>query len=354
MTARGRGPVLARLARPAGPATTLLVVADSHLTSRATGTWKLFHRTEERLRAAIEGANRLGVDAVLGLGDLTRAGAPHEFDRLDALLADLDAPFLAVPGNHDVQKPGPDGDSGSETPPVEAFAERYAPGALPFAERIGGIDVLGLDSATAPDGEPSTTHGGASDPRAVPADGLAWLDAALDGAGTPVVALHHPIADASIRDGGGLPTGGYRVRNADAVTELLAGHGVPLVLSGHVHWPSVALLGGARGPSGDRERSVNARGHEITAPATCSFPQAALLVQVEPRGTTVSLLPLAGRTGYEEAHRHARRARRGRRLVEATEDGYFERFPLVDTFDASVPVPVADGPAPTPLLDRPR
>jgi Icc protein len=303
---RGRGPVLARFARPAGPQTTLAVVADPHVTARATGTWKVFHRTEARLRAAIREANRLGVDGVVFLGDLTKDGAPEEFDRVDDLLSELRVPFVAVPGNHDVQKADT-----PETPALEAFEAAYTPGSLPFCERVGSVDLIGLNSASMPDESLSDTHTGA-----ISTDQLAWLDSTLAEADNPVVTLHHTVSGAaSFTDELG-DEEHYRIRNPTALVDVLAAHEVNLVLSGHVHWPVV-----------NRLRST----YELTAPAACSFPQASLLVSVEPRGTTVSVVPLTDQAGYMEAYRHASRAEgRSQIMTERVEDGFFASFPLVD------------------------
>jgi Icc protein len=304
--ARGRGPVLARFARPTGPRTTLAVIADPHVTAQARGMWKVFHRTEARLRAAIGDANRLGVDGVVFLGDLTKDGAPEEFERVDDLLSELSVPFVAVPGNHDVPK-----ETMPETPPLEAFEAAYTPGSLPFCERVGGIDLIGLNSASMPDDSLSDTHAGA-----ISTDQLAWLDATLVEVENPVVALHHTVSGApSYTDELG-DSEHYRIRNPTALVDVLAAHDVGLVLSGHVHWPVVSRLGSA---------------YELTAPAACSFPQASLLVSTEPRGTTVSMVPLADRAGYAEAYRYASCAEgRGRIMTGRVEDGYFASFPLVD------------------------
>ncbi len=304
--AGGRGPVLARFARPTGPRTTLAVIADPHVTARATGTWKVFHRTEARLRAAIREANRLGVDGVVFLGDLTKDGAPEEFERVDDLLSELDVSFVAVPGNHDVPK-----ENTPETPPIEAFEATYTPSSLPFCERIGGVDLIGLNSASTPDDSLSNTHAGA-----ISTDQLAWLDSTLTGADNPVVTLHHTVSGAPSYTSELGDSEHYRIRNPPALVDVLVAHDVELVLSGHVHWPVVSRL-----------RSI----HELTAPAACSFPQASLLVSIEPRGTTVSMVPLADRTGYTEAYRYASRADgRVRTMIERVKDGYFESFPLVD------------------------
>jgi Icc-related predicted phosphoesterase len=303
----GRGPVLARLARPTGRSTTFAVVADPHVTATAAGTWKVLHRTEARFRTALTNADRLGVDAVVSTGDLTRDGTLAEFELVDTLIADLNAPFVAVPGNHDVPKTLDE----HETPPVERFVERYSPGALPSVVRIGGVDLVALDSATVPNGSLADTHEGA-----ISAAQVEWLDATLAEVESPIVVTHHPVG--SIAEGVDAlsPSSHYRLRNAERVVDVLAAHNAPLVVSGHVHWPAVVDAGSAR---------------QVIAPAACSFPQAALLVHVEPRGTTISLLPLAARQGLEEAYRHARRSGdRVAAFVGAADDGYFERFPLVD------------------------
>lgn len=78
----GRGPLLGRFSEPRGQATTLAVIADPHISPTADGTWKLYHRMEARLQAAIADINRLAVDVAIIVGDLTRDGRSCEFDRL--------------------------------------------------------------------------------------------------------------------------------------------------------------------------------------------------------------------------------------------------------------------------------
>lgn len=317
----GRGPVLARFTRPTGRSTTFAVVADPHVTGTAAGTWKVLHRTEARLRTALANADRLDVDVVVATGDLTKDGTPAEFARVDALLADHDVPFVAVPGNHDVPKAFDEHD----TPPVERFAERYSPGTLPSVVRIGGVDLVVLDSAVAPDGSLADTHEGA-----ISTAQVEWLDATLARVESPVVVTHHPVGSIAEGVDALAPSSHYRLRNADAVADVLAAHDVPLVVSGHVHWPAVVDAGSA---------------HQVIAPAVCSFPQAALLVHVEPRGTTVSLLPLAGREGLEEAYRHARRSGdRAGAFVGAADDGYFQGFPLIDAASEATALQPRDPP----------
>jgi Icc protein len=303
----GRGPVLARFARPTGRSTTLMIVADPHVTDTAGGTWKMFHQTEDCFRTALANADRLDVDAVVAAGDLTKDGTPAEFERVDALVGDCDVPLMAVPGNHDVPKVFDDHD----TPRTERFIETYSPNGLLSIVRIAGIDLVMLNSAAMPDGELAETHEGKISPAQ-----LEWLDTALANVETPIVVTHHPVGSVANGVDALSPSSHYRLRNMDAVTDVLAAHDIPLVVSGHVHWPTVVDIGDT---------------HQVVAPAACSFPQAALLVHVEPRGTTISLLPLVGQEDLREAYQRAQQSSdRPTAFASAAADGYFRRFPLVD------------------------
>jgi len=302
------GPTLARMRRPtAARPTRLAVVADPHVTPCATGGWQVFHRTERRLETALADVDRANVDAAVVLGDLTRDGRPVAFDRVDELLADCETPVLSVPGDRDVPRPA----DGHRTPPVEVFAERYADGSYPFVERVGGVDLVGIDTATAPRETLDDGHGGA-----VSATQLDWLAAILPGLSNPVVVCHHNVSHAATRVAGLPAAHDYRVANADKLAAVLADAGVDLVLSGHAHWPAAMSLAGLR---------------EVVAPATCSLPQAFLLVEIDAAGTTVELRPLADRAGFEEAYAHARSGDgRGQRLADCVDDGYLHRLPLLD------------------------
>ncbi|WP_415379144.1 metallophosphoesterase family protein [Halosimplex sp. TS25] len=332
------GPVFARLDRPRSHSpTTLAVIADPHVALTARGTWKVYHRTLDRLRTAVAVANE-HADVALVAGDLTRDGHSAEFDAVDDVLGDLDVPWYAVPGNHDVPKAFDD----HTTPPVERFAERYDP--LPFAREVGELTLLGVDTATSGvaglvDGPAVDSDSAAADTRpdqsvAEPAtasesresaaddrrDDLgdlrdtwggrvgpaqrAWLGEQLAAADRPVVALHHPAA--RLPD---CPERGrwrnFSLRDADAVSELLRQHDVPLVLSAHHHVPALCTHGDTV---------------EALAPAACSFPQASLHVEVGPDGATLRLVPLADSAGVAEAHGLARNGSPlGQTVVELVE-----------------------------------
>jgi 3',5'-cyclic AMP phosphodiesterase CpdA len=272
----------------------------------------VYHRSETRLRTAVDVADDLAVDAVVFLGDLTRDGRASEYAAADAVLADLSAPLVAVPGNHDVPKQWDD----YVAPTAAEFGGRYGLGPYPFHARVGGLDLLCLDSASA-DGRLTHTHEGE-----VSAATLDWLRRAVTRVDHPVVATHHTLFHP--RDHvGPFPDGDfYRLRNAEAVHEVLAGRDDVLVLSGHLHLPTTTARGGVR---------------EMVAPATSSFPPAGFVVEAGPTGTTVRLAPLAGERGMAEAYVRADAGNaHGQGIAAYADRGLLSALPQVDERDEVV------------------
>lgn len=301
----GGSTVMARLATPTTRRPTrLAVISDPHVSTRADGSPKQFDRTESFLAATIEDINSRDVDAVVSTGDLTKDGAPWDFDRLDDLLADLTAPFVAVPGNHDVPKTFDDHRSASRG----RFVDHYTPGSLPYHLQVGGVDLFGLDSAWTPEAALRDSHDG----RVTPGQ-LEWLASRTASADCPVVVTHHNLpptaselaayGEATGVDMSAVPP----MRNGPDVIEGLAAAEVPLALTGHIHLPGVAHYSRSDPtpnptPAMTTPESVTdggvTDGHptavtEVTAPSTCTFPQAYLLVDVDSRGTTVRYVPIA-------------------------------------------------------------
>ena len=314
---------LARLDRPvAAERTRFAVVADPHISPDETGTSKLYHRGVERLRRAFADAESRNVDAVLSVGDLTKDGAPEEYAQFDECLDDLTVPFLAVPGNHDAPKASTDvyqyGDD-HDTPPIDQFVAQYTTGRLPFHIRLGGVDMLGLNTASTPDGDLKRSHDGK-----VSADQLDWLDERLDELDSAVVLMHHntpamyeqlrTYADAVHPEMGMPPT----MQNPDQLVETLQRHEVPVVLTGHLHLPSVAETGAVR---------------EVTAPATCSYPQGYLLVDVSPDGTVIEYVSVADSEEMAEAHAERRTGGDTSQALAAISAIRLASAPLVDDWD---------------------
>ncbi|MFC6794363.1 metallophosphoesterase family protein [Halobaculum halobium] len=180
------GSLMASLDRPrTDEPTRVAVIADPHLSTEEAGTSKLFNRTEAHVANAVADIVDRDVDATLCVGDITKDGEPWNFDRFDELAADLEAPFYSVPGNHDVPKEGYDHENLS----MNAFAERYTPDgqAFPFHVPVGGVDVIGVNTAGTEEWL-YDSHAGT-----VREDQLDELDAMLAAADTPLVLAHHNL-----------------------------------------------------------------------------------------------------------------------------------------------------------------
>lgn len=285
---------LARFDRPRGSGTTVAVLADPHLTPTARGSATLYHRTKQRFQMAVADAHRLDVDGTVVAGDLTKDGSGHEYRLGDTLVGTLPEPRLVVPGNHDI---GP----ARELETGGAFARRYGHGSYPATRQMGTLTLCGLDST-----QEATDRGGAV---ALPAGGIG------DASGPCIAVVHHPLAGLPEPFDGTLPESAHRLQDPEATADALAAAGVDLVITGHLHWPFATTY-----------RGLNVVG----APGCSAFPPGYLLVRVDSRGTTVSLVSLAGERGLAEAYEYTLEETRGDPVQSAVSDGYFGTFPQVD------------------------
>ena len=167
--------------------------------------------------AAIAALNALDprLDLVLLSGDLVDHGHDDEYATLLELLATLEIPFLAIPGNHDER---------------EAFRRAFAgkswlPAAGPVDYVVGDrgpVRIVGFDVTL-----PGLHHG------MVGVEGAAWLDAMLAAEpGRPtIVMMHQPPFDT------GIPyLDLYSCREGQRLADVLARHGqVERLVCGHVH-----------------------------------------------------------------------------------------------------------------------
>lgn len=173
-------------------------------------------------------------DLVMVTGDLTRYGERAEFAAAAAWLADIQAPKLVTPGNHDA--------------PYLAWAERLFTPFRRYETAIGpaaaqafaapGLSVRGLNTARGPQPRLNWSKGQIA---------RSQVRAAIEGfASDPadslrIVALHHPLTEMI----GGPMTA--RVWGGPAAASAFAEAGVDLVLSGHIHAPFAWTY-----PCGDR------------------------------------------------------------------------------------------------------
>jgi 3',5'-cyclic AMP phosphodiesterase CpdA len=186
------GLTLARFDRPTADGTTLMVVSDPHLTATRHGTLKLYHRSKQRFQMAVADAHRLGVDAFLVAGDLTRAGERAELALAQDLLRTAPRPTVTVPGNHDITRNGLG--SGDE------FAEWRGEGSYPQSRLLDGLTIHTVDT-TAP-----ATRGGSVD-----ADALQTVGGQTSG--PQIAMMHHPVASVPRPFRSELADVDYRVEN---------------------------------------------------------------------------------------------------------------------------------------------
>lgn len=301
------GLVLARLPAPTSTKfTRIAVLSDIHIATKAVGTDRLFHRTENRLAAAVDRINHSDPDLVLFCGDLTKDGEPWNFDRFDDLVASLEAPSIATPGNHDVPK----STDNHQTPTEAAFERRYTPESLPFVEPVGGIELVVCNSASLPDESLYETHQGE-----VSQDQLEWLEETLPTLSNPIVAMHHnviPLLRSALADKPPWQT--FTLRNQEGVRSLLAQHNVPLVLSGHHHIPAIAQQSGLT---------------QLITPAACAYPQAHLLLEIDSVGTTVRMIPHADRNEQREAY-EAMQGNELRNVLSSLIGATIDTAPVID------------------------
>jgi 3',5'-cyclic AMP phosphodiesterase CpdA len=154
------------------------------------------------------------IDAVVMSGDLTDTGTAAEYAMFRDLTADLAAPLLVLPGNHDL------GAAMRVAFPDQPYAQAHGP--LDFACDVGALRIVALDSTV-----PGAPHG------ALGSDQIAWLDGELAASrGRPtLVFLHHPPFDTGIRH-----MDVQRLLDAGPFLDCATGREhVLLVGCGHVH-----------------------------------------------------------------------------------------------------------------------
>lgn len=228
---------------------------------------------EPPLRRAVSMINDMAVDLVIGTGDLVNDGRPAEYDRLQPILADLSAPFLPLPGNHDDRRElrarFPILPAGSPADPIDHVVE------------IGGVRVVCLDTVV-----PGRHDGELTD------DQLRWLDVVLaDAPGvTTIVAQHHPPVPS------GIPVmDRYGLAGADAEAAVIARHpSVVAVVAGHYHRALHQRFGGSVVTCGPSTAVQLALRFDLDRAAYCSDPTGFMLHRVDVGGSAAAshLVPL--------------------------------------------------------------
>ena len=205
--------------------TRFLHVSDLHLTAPEADDPHQYADTATVLERMIDMANAIQPrpDFVVASGDLTNIGDPASYRMLADRMARLELPVLYALGNHD-SRDGffatfPDHPAGPE-------------GTLDHDAVIGGLHVVVLDSLT------SGQVSGSLSPAQL--DHAATMLARHPDLPKLVVIHHPPRLD---------PEAPYVWESLDAdstarLGDLLAGHDVRAVLSGHIHTNRVVLWNG--------------------------------------------------------------------------------------------------------------
>jgi len=172
--------------------------------------------TAAALSRCIAELNRLvpRPDVVVISGDLVDTPRAQSYEHLVRLLAPLEIPFAALPGNHD------DRDLMRAALPGCRFAR--TDGALDAVRPVGAVDLILLDSVV-----PGAAYG------ELEPDSLAWLDGTLAASSVrpALLFLHHPPFATGIAD-----MDKDILRNtADFAAVLRRHERVRLLAAGHVH-----------------------------------------------------------------------------------------------------------------------
>jgi 3',5'-cyclic AMP phosphodiesterase CpdA len=201
-------------------------ITDTHIVARGALTCGRSD-TATALQQAIATINAKlplleDVECAIVTGDLTDHGTPEEYAHFSAIMAALDLPWLAVPGNHD-----------QRDCMRAAFADRcWMPedGPVHWTRDFGAFSMIGLDTLLE-----GAHHGELS------SDGFEFLDATLSAImNRPVVvATHHPWVPS------GIPSmDADNLRNGAKLFERLSDHPAPVrMISGHVHRAVTGRIG---------------------------------------------------------------------------------------------------------------
>ncbi len=193
---------------------------------------------EDILLKSINEINEMKPDAVIVTGDLTEEGYYREFIQAKEYLDLIEAPMIAVPGNHDARNIGDDTFE-------QLFENRY--GVLELKEEA--IKIIALDSSV-----PDQGHGkiGRLQKRFMEQE----IRDANERGLFIIIALHHHIISVP-------HTGRERNILSDAgdILLFLIENNVNLVLSGHKHVPHVWKLNNTSFATAGTVSSMKLRGN---------------------------------------------------------------------------------------------
>lgn len=261
---------------------TLAHLSDPHLSSlegirckdllnkRALGylSWRARRRAEHRpeiLTALLRDLAAIGPEHVVVTGDMTHIGLPDEFHQVSQWLRRLGPPeqVTVIPGNHDAYVATAWQQTFALWQPYMTSDSADEPGAALFPSlRVRGpVALIGLSTAR-PSG-PFSAVGSIGDSQL---QRLEQLLRRLRRQGLfRVLLLHHPPQPAAVK-------WSKRLTDSAGLREVVARHGVDLILHGHAHYP---LWGELATPVGTAPvigvASASAQGHKPGTGGSVSY-----------------------------------------------------------------------------------
>jgi 3',5'-cyclic AMP phosphodiesterase CpdA len=202
--------------------TLIAQISDSHV-----GAGPGDEDSADALRAAVARVASLDPQpvAVLYTGDLTKDGAPEEFELVREITAPLGMPIHPVPGNHDRREPMRTACSDHEG---IAAAGEY----LDYAVDCGPVRAIMVDTAVA--GKPEGWIG---------PERIDWIAAELERAGDrpAILAMHHAPVGVGLHEFDFI---GLAAEDRAALAELFErGPRPELIACGHIHRAATAQIG---------------------------------------------------------------------------------------------------------------
>jgi len=244
---------------------TIAHISDTHVGSP--------HFVPNLLNRVIGELNELKPDLVIHTGDITNEGFRGEFKSAAAYLEQIEAPLVAVPGNHDARNVG-----------YVHFEEMIGPRHW-RRELDGGVVLVGVDSS-----EPDLNEGQVGRHR------YPWLIEQFAPPAELRIYVHHhhllPVPG----------TGRERSTVADSgdLLEVLIRSGVNLALTGHKHVPYVWRLENIYIVNAGTCSSLRLRGHTRPAYNVITYDDGEVkITQKHPFGPGHTLAHFNVRTGEQ-------------------------------------------------------
>lgn len=228
------------------------------------------------LEAVVADLKGQGAEHIACTGDLCNIGLPSEWETARTFLEALGSPDAVsfVPGNHDAYVRG-------SLEGLLAACGRYtgddtgSSGRFPYLRRRGPLALVGLSSAIPT--KPFVATGRLGAPQLAAAEVLLRALATEPGRPFRVVMIHHPP-----QPGGASP--GRELKDAAAFTAMIGRAGADLILHGHNHVTSSAVIPGPDGRGvpvvGAPSASARPDGHGAIAARRASY----LLYEIAPAG----------------------------------------------------------------------